>query len=563
MRTSAVVGKASVKSIQTKFIVLILGCVLLSSAVIGGAGILNAGRVIDEDSGRIMTLMCNERAQEIDALLLRIEQSVDTLAEYSAGQIDDLNRFHDDPSYVDEITEQIRAVALNAANNTEGALAVYVRFNPDIAPSTSGLFWSRTERSGAFKELTPTDISRYSAEDVEHVGWYYLPIENGKPLWMMPYENKNLGVQMISYVIPLYRDGTAIGVVGMDIDFQVIEHIVKEVHVYDTGYAFLVDDNAHILSHKTAPQGSLMADLERGLQPGVDQLAGAAAVNGLVSYSWHGEDKRMALSVLHNGMRLGITAPASEIDAAMNALIFQNVVSFAIIALLSVVLTVLVTRRIVRPLKELDRAAQRIADGDLSITLESKTKDEVGTLTESFRQTVEHLRRYLEYINGLAYRDGLTGLKNKTAYNDAVDRLNEKIRSGKPEFAVVVLDINDLKDVNDTFGHDFGDMLIIDSGKVICEVFEHSPVYRVGGDEFVAILEQRDLANCQQLLTKLERKIEQINAGSRPAGSVSLARGLAVYEEDIDHDFASVFKRADEAMYRNKAAMKAFPACDE
>lgn len=551
------------KSIQTKFILLIFGCVLLSAAVIGGAGILSAERVIDEDSGRIMNLMCDERAQEIDALLLRIEQSVDTLAEYSAGQITDLTRFHDDANYVEEVTEQIRAVALNAANNTEGALAVYVRFSPDLAPSTAGLFWSRTDRSGSFTELTPTDISRYSAEDVEHVGWYYQPIENGKPLWMMPYQNKNIGVQMISYVIPLYRDGVAIGVVGMDIDFQVIEHIVKDIRIYDTGYAFLVDDDAHILSHKSAPRGSLMSDLEQGLQPTADQMVASATVNGLLPYTWRGVDKRMALSTLHNGMRLGITAPVSEIDAAMNALIFQNVISFALIAVLSVALTVLVTRRIIQPLKDLDGAAKRIADGDLSITLESRTKDEVGTLTESFRQTVEHLRSYLEYINGLAYRDGLTGLKNKMAYNDAVERLNSEIHSGKPAFGVVVLDINDLKDVNDTHGHDFGDMLIINSGKIICEVFEHSPVYRVGGDEFVVILEERDLTSRCELLNELERKIEKINADAQLASPVSLARGLAVYDETIDCDFNAVFKRADEAMYRNKAAIKAFSGREE
>ena len=78
------------------------------------------------------------------------------------------------------------------------------------------------------------------------------------------------------------------------------------------------------------------------------------------------------------------------------------------------------------------------------------------------QQTVNHLQKYINYINGLAYRDGLTGVKNKTAYQETVIRLEEQTRIGRPQFAVVVFDINGLKEINDTNGHDFGDMLIID-----------------------------------------------------------------------------------------------------
>ena len=80
------------KSIQTKFIVLILGCILLSSSVIGGAGILNAKHVVDEDSVKIMNLMCKEKTQEINALLSRIQQSVKTLAVYSIEQLESVER---------------------------------------------------------------------------------------------------------------------------------------------------------------------------------------------------------------------------------------------------------------------------------------------------------------------------------------------------------------------------------------------------------------------------------------------------------------------------------------
>ena len=144
--------------------------------------------------------------------------------------------------------------------------------------------------------------------------------------------------------------------------------------------------------------------------------------------------------------------------------------------------------------RQLTEAAKKIAAGDLSVNLLQRMgdKDEVGKLAESFQQTVEHLQKYINYINGLAYRDSLTGVKNKTAYIEAESRFEEQMRLGRPEFAVAVLDINGLKRINDTYGHDFGDMLIINACRIICKVFQHSPVYRIGGDEFAVILEKTD-----------------------------------------------------------------------
>lgn len=544
------------KSIQTKFIALILGCVLLSSVVIGGAGILSAKRVVDEDSARIMNLLCSEKAQSINALLSRIEQSVNTLAVYAVGQLDDVDSLKSDAAYMEAYTKQIQDVAVNAANNTEGALAVYMRFNPDFSPPTSGLFWSKTALNGSFQELVPTDFSMYSPEDIKHVGWYYLPVKSGKAIWMAPYLNQNINTEMISFVIPLYVNNETIGVVGMDIDFNVLKSIVDETHAYTNGFAFLTDDQANIMYHKDFPMGEAMSSLEASLRPVAEELKNSASGSYLFPYSWRDESRKLVFSTLRNGMRFAITAPTVEIDVEKNRLILQNVIALVLISTLSVLLTVYMTRRLIRPLKELNVAAKKIAEGDLSIVLTHQTKDEVGTLADSFQQTVSHLQKYIDYINGLAYRDGLTGVKNKTAYQEAAIRLEEQTRLGRPEFALVVFDINNLKRVNDTNGHDFGDMLIIDACKIICKVFKRSPVYRIGGDEFVVILENGDFDHYKELLERFQTAIDELNQYARVGSELSIARGIAFYEEETDLTFGDVFKRADESMYQNKEIMK-------
>lgn len=308
--------------------------------------------------------------------------------------------------------------------------------------------------------------------------------------------------------------------------------------------------------HRDFSLGTKMEAVDASLLPVIKELSNGTSGSKLFTYTGDGHEKRMAFRTLHNGMRLVISAPTAEIDEAKNSLILQIIIATVVISALAVLLTVLSTRRLIRPLKELNTAAQKIAADDLSVTISHQTKDEVGTLADSFQQTVTHLQTYIGYINGLAYRDPLTGVKNKTAYQDAEKRFEERMRAERPEFALVVMDINGLKQVNDNFGHDFGDMLIMDACKLICNVFKRSPVYRIGGDEFVTILESGDLEHYQELLENFQTEMDAMNRDSRPDNRVSVARGIAVYNSQTDLVFANVFKRADDAMYKNKAFMK-------
>ena len=188
-----------------------------------------------------------------------------------------------DDAYIDAYTQKIQSVAINAANNTEGALAVYLRFNPDFGKPTSGLFWSKTAQNGNFQEFVPTDFSRYSPEDVERVGWYYLPVKKGKAIWMEPYQNQNINVEMISYVVPLYVDNVTVGVVGMDINYDVIREIVGSIRVYSSGYAFLTDKQANIMYHPEFPIGTSISGMGGSLRSVADELQNMGGGSYLLS----------------------------------------------------------------------------------------------------------------------------------------------------------------------------------------------------------------------------------------------------------------------------------------
>ena len=156
-----------------------------------------------------------------------------------------------------------------------------------------------------------------------------------------------------------------------------------------------------------------------------------------------------------------------------------------------------------------------------------------------------------------AYKDGLTGVGNKSAYNNKVIEINEQIKSGLTEIAVVMVDMNDLKHINDEYGHKAGDIYIKGCCHMICEHFKFSPVYRIGGDEFVVILHGPDLEarhqRVQELRKAYEKTFEQRELD--PWLRCSAAVGLAEFASD-DNSFELVFKRADKAMYEEKKQFK-------
>ncbi len=159
---------------------------------------------------------------------------------------------------------------------------------------------------------------------------------------------------------------------------------------------------------------------------------------------------------------------------------------------------------------------------------------------------------YQDAMN-MANRDPLTGVKNKRAYAQAESEIDKRIsRSDQPPFAILVCDLNGLKRTNDTLGHKAGDKFIRDICFIICDVFTHSPVFRIGGDEFTVLLTERDYEHRDELIQQLEKALDkQTRSGLRP-----LAFGISEFDPSKDIHLQDVFERADKLMYENKKKCK-------
>lgn len=248
----------------------------------------------------------------------------------------------------------------------------------------------------------------------------------------------------------------------------------------------------------------------------------------------------------------------------------------------AIIILVLIHFGAVAPLKKLTDVANSYDIMDAQKTHETfqklsvTTHDEFYDLAESMKkmesdvhekiQALVHMNQELansqqetRKMAELASKDGLTGVRNKVAFDTEASQINEAILEGDLiQFGIAMIDLNDLKVINDRYGHGNGDVALIKLSDIICTTFMHSPVFRVGGDEFVVILRGADFRNAAKLINEFNQEIEAIAKDDEllPAEKTSAAIGFASFDPAVDHSVEDVLKRADELMYKKKRAMK-------
>lgn len=391
------------KTIRRKIIFGILLCSILSAMVMGTLAILNSAQLASKDTQQKMQMTCQIQTENINAMIFRIEQSVDLLSDIVMADFD-YNQFKQSKQYADDYTKQIEEKVRLFAAQTEGVITAYVRYNPKYSNPTSGCFYSRESLEQEFEALVPTDFSMYDEDDAAHVGWYYAPVKNGAPMWMEPYLNENINVYMISYVVPIYSEsGDSIGIVGMDIDFSQITNKVDETTIYETGYAFLTSQTGVIMHHKDLEEGTNFADIDTSVAGIVPMLSDDTKQGTIQTYSYQGENRQMAYYSLANGMRFILTAPKMEIYSEANRLVSIMLIAEIFSILISGIVGFFVSGGIALPIRQLTSVITQTAQLDFKPTAEGsklrKLKDEIGTMAREIHQMRKILRDMVGQMN--------------------------------------------------------------------------------------------------------------------------------------------------------------------
>ena len=544
------------KSIRSRFIILTLVVVLFSSIVLGGISLIIFTRAQEASSNRIMNLTCGDEGNALNAQMSAVRSAVEAVASTAMNDIS--SRFDLlDTETMDIYVQKLANLADTVSQNVHGVVGYYVYFRASADQKTFGFYYNWSEKHNCFTQMpTPTyydkDGNRLAADE-----WFKTTIKRGEPCWLEPCFNGIMNTYLVPYVYPLYKNGVIIGVVGMDVNFSAIAKTVQSIKPFDTGEAFLVSDEGQIYYHPTFRKDTMLADVIPDLAKLTTILPQGTSLadDECITYRYEGNTRKLVYTTLENGMNLVLTADVREINATRDGLSRAIIANTVLIALISLVAVLSASSRITKPLAKITAAADQIAQGNLDVELPPPGQDEVGILANSFAVTTRYLREYVTNMNNLAYQDPLTGVKNKAAFSMAQERLQKEIEKGTADFGFLVADMNDLKKINDAYGHERGDVYLRTGCRAICQVFHHSPVFRIGGDEFVVLLERDDKRNCQELLEELDRRIAEAAGSENPWERPSIAIGTAFYGKG-DRKVDDVFVRADMAMYDDKRRIK-------
>ncbi|MBO4266143.1 MAG: GGDEF domain-containing protein [Lachnospiraceae bacterium] len=322
---------------------------------------------------------------------------------------------------------------------------------------------------------------------------------------------------------------------------------------------------------------------EDGIWPDEENPVVPATITNEEVYGWL---VTAGYPIVYEGKILGcmcVDISMNDIKDKERSYTISTAIAMIILALAMIILALLyVSVSIIRPVALLSNTAKNYCSENNDVVhhafekLQINTHDEIQELLSSMKQMESDMNSNIttlvdtkvalketedkaNTLQALAVKDSLTGIRNKTAYDHEVGKIEADLADGFNEFGLAMVDLNFLKRTNDTYGHEKGNISIRRLCMLVCEIFEHSPVFRIGGDEFIVILKNRDYRNVDSLIDDFNKHLTDVQNDDtlEPWEKISAAIGYAKFDKKIDSTVDDVFKRADKAMYDRKVAMKA------
>ena len=510
------------QSIRTKYTLLTICAIVVALGFATFIGVTCIRKLGNDDADQILSLMCKTGSMNLEAYIESVEHSTQTVASIVQSDMEDMT--------IDQLgdrVEQSREVFSEVAENTHGVLTYYYRIDPEASEDVEG-YWYVKQAGKGFVEHEVTDITQYDTNDTSRLVWFTVPKATGEGAWLPPYHTENLGAKVISYNVPIYWKKQFIGVIGIEIGWDTLAHEVENIRLFDSGYAFLLDADSNIIYHPDMEDEQETISVPEGLLGADDP----------VIYNYKGVEKKAYWLPLSNDMRLYVSVPLSEINKSWHDMVLYILLASLIILLIVSVLITRLTSHLTKPLRELAETARQVDPGDSGSGIKNDGKDEVSILKGS-----------LERLDYKASHDELTGLYDRSGY----ELLLSNIDLGSTY--MILMDIDGFKSINDTYGHEVGDKVLVRLARVLESSFRSEDyICRIGGDEFVVFMMHTSKKQRAMVGTKIKEINMRMMRSSDGVPPATVSAGIT-HGSDAS-DTAEMFTKADAAMYEAKQSGK-------
>ena len=506
------------RSIRIKYTLLTICAIIVALSIATFVGVESIRKLGNDDADQMLSLMCTTGAMNLESYFTSVERSAQTVASLVQNSLEDMP--------LDQLGNQVenaRGLFGEVAYHTNGVLTYYFRIDPALTSEVKGFWYVNLDGNG-FTEHEVTDITQFDTNDTSRLVWFTVPKATGKGVWLPPYNTENLDVLVVSYNLPVYWNNQFIGVIGIEIDCKTLDRAVENIRLFDSGYAFLIDADSHMIYHPAIKSGQKVFSVPEGM----------LSENTHVQYRFQGVDKKAAWLPLSNGMKLYVSVPMSEINKSWQNTAWSMLIAALVLLALDGLIIPRFTARLTKPLRDLSEAARQVNGATSELKAEYVRKDEIGILKSS-----------LAHLDYKASHDELTGVLNRTGY--------ELLLSGidcESTF-MIMLDVDNFKTINDTCGHETGDKVLVRLARVLKKHFRSEDyICRVGGDEFVVFMVNTTKAQRDLVEAKIEGIGHELFESKDGLPAITISVGIAHGSEFPD--VTAWFEEADEAMYRAK-----------
>lgn len=494
-------------SIRFKAIAITIAAVLTAVLSVSLASFFIIQGEIDQRSVEMMNLIAENARKSIEKYTDGIQQSLELTSNLATDTLDGVQlaqggvigvnsaeagrtpeQIDQLDAYLADYTKRIEDAFATVASHTSGAITYYYCISSGVSQREHGFFYSRAGRTG-FSKQAPRDARLLDPNDQLHDTWYFTPIKRGCPTWVGPYAADYMNdASICSYDVPIYKSGTLIGVLGMDIPLDELTALVSSIRVYETGYACLLTADGRVLYHPAqAPGTTITLPIDKNL------LEQENNGDMLIRYKYNGVECQMSFTTLATGMKLVIVAPTAEVYASSARLTHVIPPIAVIVVLLFATLTFLAMRHITNPLLNLTAASRQLADADYDAELSYHGNDEVGALTSAFQSMRNQLQTYIADLNRRIRTDDLTGLANQRSFFDIATAERQRLLDEGKKPVLLYFNIVGMKQFNRQFGFDEGDRLIRKVARILARHFGEQNAGRFGQDHFAVVTDEEHL----------------------------------------------------------------------
>lgn len=325
--------------ISTRFALSSLAISLILTMLLIGISYFQGSQFLEKETTDKLDFLSLGYSNAFNSKLVKVESTVDVLYNTAFTMFDPVAYKKDTAGYGQSYSDLMEEMIKANAENLEGIQGIYLTMNPEFLGRWNDLWYADVAGDGNYSRVDSVleDPASFT-EDNEDYSYFFEPIAQNTPVWIDPYEDMDLKINMVSYVRPLIKDGVIIGIVGADLRIDEMVQTINELKVYDTGKSMLLNASNEVIIHPEFKEVEPLASIDEGAFATIEnQISGEAAQ--LIRFDYKTKPALLEYATLMNQWKYVVYVPQAEVmasvDQLLKVLIITGLILTAVSALLS------------------------------------------------------------------------------------------------------------------------------------------------------------------------------------------------------------------------------------